>query len=153
MATEIQNTLKRGYVGVGLAALVTRSGSVLLIQRIGAHGNGQWSVPGGWMEQNETPLEGVERELFEEVGLRIAWPSFRFSNYVHTVHPEGISDITLWFRASYHDAGDTTDHNKFVLEQGKIANVGWFDRGELYRGIFPGEMFSPFIHQLNMGKI
>lgn len=153
METEIQQTLKRGYVGVGLAALVRRAGSVLLIQRIGAHGNGQWSVPGGWMEQNETPKEGIERELFEEVGLRIAWPYFTFLNYVHTVHPEGMSDITLWFVTDFHRSSGIPEYNKLILEQGKIADVGWFSREELYKGIFPGEMFSPFIHQLNMRKI
>lgn len=153
MPHEIQNTLKRGYVGVGLAALVRRAGSVLLIKRIGAHGDGQWSVPGGWMEQNETPGEGVERELFEEVGLRIAWPHFVFTNYVHTVHPEGISDITLWFVTDFYKTKDPGTYAEFVLEKDKIAEVGWFSREDLYKGNFPGEMFSPFLHQLNAGKI
>jgi 8-oxo-dGTP diphosphatase len=150
---EIQQTLKRGYVGVGLAALVRRSGSVLLIQRLGAHGNGQWTVPGGWMEQNETPKEGVARELFEEVGLTIEPDHFSFMNYVHTVHPEGISDITLWFVTDHLSHERLMDHSQFVLERDKIADVGWFSREELYKGKYPGEMFPPFIHQLNIGRI
>lgn len=33
-----------------------------------------WDIPGGHLEPGETPIEAMERELFEETGVRIASP-------------------------------------------------------------------------------
>ena len=41
---------------------------VLVIQR---RDNGQWEPPGGVLELGETPQEGVQREVFEETGVRV----------------------------------------------------------------------------------
>ncbi len=40
---------------------------VLLIQ----HHSGHWAFPKGHPEQEETPLQTAERELFEETGLKV----------------------------------------------------------------------------------
>ncbi len=46
-------------------------GRVLLVKR-GAHpAKGYWSIPGGKLRGGETLAEAVERELFEETGLRV----------------------------------------------------------------------------------
>lgn len=49
----------------GAAVILTRRGSGLR-----AHRN-QWALPGGRVDEGETPLEAVLRELEEEVGLRL----------------------------------------------------------------------------------
>lgn len=33
----------------------------------------KWLPPGGHLEENETPVEGIKREVFEETGLEIAF--------------------------------------------------------------------------------
>ena len=43
-------------------------GEILLIKRAD---DSSWGMPGGWVEDNETPDEAVKRELFEETGLSI----------------------------------------------------------------------------------
>src|ERR1700728_1190098 len=42
---------------------------VLLGCRYRAAGEGQWALPGGHVEHNETPLVTARRELLEETGL------------------------------------------------------------------------------------
>lgn len=47
---------------------------VLLIQRAFAPFAGYWTFPGGRMEPDETPMECVKRELFEETRLIVTDP-------------------------------------------------------------------------------
>src|SRR5215469_16272739 len=42
---------------------------ILLGRRYRSEGEGQWALPGGHVERNETPLKTARRELLEETGL------------------------------------------------------------------------------------
>lgn len=48
-------------------AVVVRDGKILLIQRSDDH---LWALPGGLAEVGESPAQAVERELWEESGVR-----------------------------------------------------------------------------------
>jgi bifunctional NMN adenylyltransferase/nudix hydrolase len=52
-------------------AVVVHAGALLLIQRARAPGKGLWALPGGFVDQDETLLEGCVRELHEETGLQL----------------------------------------------------------------------------------
>jgi 8-oxo-dGTP diphosphatase len=55
---------------VAVAAIVfDPEGRVLLVERAKPPGVGQWSVPGGKLEGNETLAQAVSREVREETGL------------------------------------------------------------------------------------
>jgi len=45
---------------------------LLLIRRLNAPGAGRWSLPGGRVEQAESDVEAVVREVAEETGLEVA---------------------------------------------------------------------------------
>ncbi len=50
-------------------------GRVLLLRHVPAKGWGDaWLTPGGWLEEGETVLEGLQREVREEVGLPLTEP-------------------------------------------------------------------------------
>ncbi len=53
------------------AAVVIHSGRVLLARRSGGYLHDLWEFPGGKLEPGETPAEAVERELVEELQLRV----------------------------------------------------------------------------------
>jgi ADP-ribose pyrophosphatase YjhB (NUDIX family) len=53
---------------VDVRGVVFREQRILLVQE--ALDAGRWTVPGGWADVNETPSEAVEREVYEESGLR-----------------------------------------------------------------------------------
>lgn len=60
-------------VHVVAAALIDADGRVLLAQRPeGKHLAGYWEFPGGKVEPGETPVQALQREIFEEVGVRVA---------------------------------------------------------------------------------
>ncbi|KAK8015403.1 NUDIX hydrolase domain-like protein [Apiospora arundinis] len=57
---------------VGVFALIRDDQNrILLGRRLSALGKGHWGLPGGHLEQGEDFSECVERETFEETGLRI----------------------------------------------------------------------------------
>ena len=61
--------LERPIVGVG--GVVIRDERTLLIRRVSAPLEGEWSIPGGMLELGETILEGVQRELLEETAIEV----------------------------------------------------------------------------------
>lgn len=55
-------------------AVVTQSGHVLLVQRRAQPGEGLWALPGGFLNQYETLVEGMLRELKEETKIDVPLP-------------------------------------------------------------------------------
>jgi 8-oxo-dGTP diphosphatase len=56
---------------VAAAAVVARDGKVLLVRRTMSPGQGQWTIPGGFVEFDEDPREAVAREVLEETGYQV----------------------------------------------------------------------------------
>ena len=56
---------------VAAAAIVAKDGQVLLVRRTMSPGQGQWTIPGGFVDFDEDPREAVVREVFEETGYRV----------------------------------------------------------------------------------
>ncbi|QQS02937.1 MAG: NUDIX hydrolase N-terminal domain-containing protein [Austwickia sp.] len=50
-------------------AVFDEAGRVLLVQEL--HDDGRWTLPGGWCDVLDTPTGAIEREVFEEAGLRV----------------------------------------------------------------------------------
>jgi len=57
-------------------ALLERDGRVLLGRRAIEPRRGHWDLPGGFLEEGEEPLDGLRREVREELGIDVepvAW--------------------------------------------------------------------------------
>lgn len=50
-------------------AVVVQGTKALLVKRNSVRGYGQWALPGGFLEANESTQEGALRELWEETGI------------------------------------------------------------------------------------
>lgn len=55
-------------MAIGVGALILRGEKVLLVER-GIPPVGRWTLPSGWIEQEDTLATGVVREVQEETGL------------------------------------------------------------------------------------
>ena len=103
-----------------------------MIKRQGSHGSGSWSVPGGWMEYGEAFEETAQREVMEEVGLKIK--NIRFGAVTNNVFPEDkIHSITVWVLSDY-ESGEPK-----ILVPDKISAMEWRDFGSL-----PQPLFKPW---------
>ena len=49
------------------AIFVQKVGRILLIKRLAAPDKGWWAIPGGHVDEGETPKEAAEREASEEI--------------------------------------------------------------------------------------
>ncbi len=58
-----------GY-SVGVGGAVVADGQLLLVRRASRRGRGNWQIPGGFVEQNETMELAVLREVEEEAGVK-----------------------------------------------------------------------------------
>ena len=114
---------------VGIAVIVRRDGQLLLGKRIGSHGPGTWSVPGGHLEYGETPAECAERELVEETGLTIT--SYDLGPWSNDIIEEGKHYITIYVFVKEFK-GELQN-----LEPHKCEGWEWFDWDHLPEPLFP----------------
>lgn len=64
---------------VTVDAVVVQSGHLLLVKRGHAPGIGLWALPGGFLNQEETMLDGCIRELREETKIKVPAPVLKGS--------------------------------------------------------------------------
>src|SRR5512135_3110638 len=57
-----------GY-NIGVGGAVVRDGRLLLVRRASRRGRGNWQLPGGFIEPDETIEHAVIREVQEEAGV------------------------------------------------------------------------------------
>jgi ADP-ribose pyrophosphatase YjhB (NUDIX family) len=57
-----------GY-NIGVGGAVVWDGKLLLVRRASRHGRGNWQLPGGFIEPDETIEQAVVREVQEEAGV------------------------------------------------------------------------------------
>ncbi|EHL07939.1 hydrolase, NUDIX family [Desulfitobacterium hafniense DP7] len=58
-----------GNFSLGVGGVVWHEGKVLLVQRAHNPGKGNWTIPGGYVEQDEQIAVAITREIREETGI------------------------------------------------------------------------------------
>lgn len=67
-ANERTRSSRYGTIGV-FASLFDKSGRILLVRQ--AYAAHRWTTPGGRVEDGESPLMALEREVLEEIGCEV----------------------------------------------------------------------------------
>jgi 8-oxo-dGTP diphosphatase len=82
-------------IDVAAGVLFNSAGSVLVAQRpAGTHQAGWWEFPGGKLAAGETPLQGLIRELQEELGIEVL-AAQALLQYRHE-YPERSVELHIW---------------------------------------------------------
>ncbi len=103
-------------------ALIVRDGKVLLIKRAIQPFRGHWDIPGGFLEVDEHPEDGVIREVEEETGLTIR-PTGLFGFYMDRYGEEGVHCLNIYFTACVIGGQEHTND--------EVTEIAWFGPDEL----------------------
>ncbi len=107
------NVLVATYVCVGE--------SILWIKRGIAPAVGKWAMPGGYMENDETPEAGASRELREETGIDVPADKMILVSVSSILH---MAQTHLVFRCHLEQEPDTARTEE-------AAEFGWFGEDDL----------------------
>ncbi len=122
MAQEIQEEL---FVGeVALKAFIGLEDRVLLSRDFGMT---NWDSPGGRMHFNESPKEGLMREVKEEIGIDIEVGDPFHTDVFTPINPNKSSRPR--FLVAYY-ATPSDPSQPFVLAPDEIEEARWFTKEE-----------------------
>ena len=100
---------------VAAATLIEQDGTVLLVRRANEPAQGLWTLPAGFIDAGEDPIEAAERECFEETGLNVKVTGL-LDVLTGQEHPRG-AHIVIFYRAEVLSGnlgpGDDVDRASF----------------------------------------
>lgn len=110
---------------VAVIGLVTLGAQVLLIRRAIDPAKGKWALPGGYMDAGELPVHALQRELSEEVALRVQVGKLLDTFPILT--PDGRN---LGVVLAYHAVPVDEQATELVCDA-ELSAAGWFAPGTL----------------------
>ena len=113
---------------VGVGVMIIKYGSVLLGERKGSHGEGEYAFPGGHLEYMESFEQCAHRETLEECGVEIEHIRFQFLANVKTYVPHHYVHIGL--------LADWKSGVPEVLEPEASGSWEWYDLDHLPHPLF-----------------
>jgi len=120
--------------------------SVLLIRRKYDPYKGQWAIPGGFVKHNESLEDSVERELYEETGIKI--------NYLEQLYSFGKLDRDPRGRVVSIAYFGLVRPNTFkIIASTDAEEVAWFSIDELPKLAFDHEEILKIAIERLQGKI
>lgn len=109
--------------------ILEKEGSILLLKQTNKQG-GKYTLVGGKVEVDETPIEALIRESREEAGITLLPVDLEL---VHTLYKEKGQErrISLYFRATHYEGKARSK------EPEKFKKVGWFPWNALPEKLSP----------------
>ncbi len=117
----MQDDESQHFIGKVAQKVILEHGDEILVCR--APGDLLWEFPGGRLHHGETPQKSLNREIYEELGIRIdAFAPFHvlLSHHVKS----NTHRILIVYRAH-------VDGTVFVLNQEELEEARWIPREEL----------------------
>lgn len=120
--------MDRPYVGIGV--MIIKDGKILLGKRAGSHGAGEYSFPGGHLENMESFEDCARREAREEAGVEIENVRLTVLTQVKAYPPKHFVQIGLTV--------DWKSGEPQVREPEKCEMWGWYELDNLPSPLFAG---------------
>lgn len=133
-----------------VAAGIVKGDNVFLARReepglVGGHL--KWELPGGKVEFGETPEQALEREIHEELGLRVIPQTL--IPYIHTNIWEKTGQKRHYAIICYQS--DLVGPNDFTLSGQLASKAAWFKKDEIdYNSTLPGT--REFVERLTVSR-
>ena len=122
--------MKRTQFPVTVHLLFIRENKILLARRFNTgYRDGEYSVPAGHLDGNETVVTAAAREAEEEVGVHIEAENIRFSSVMHRIEGDERVDFFVYVGA--------WDGEPFNAEPEKCDELRWVDMADLPGNIIP----------------
>lgn len=119
---DAEQVMGHGYNGLTVDAVVFYRGNILLVKRGRHPGKGLYALPGGYLNTNETTLQGAIRECREETGIKV-FPSDVFVERVFSDPARSLKARTVTvaygFHVPYHERGPNNVHRYLSLKDPK----------------------------------
>jgi 8-oxo-dGTP diphosphatase len=127
---------------VDVHLLLVRDDQMLLTQRRGGYGHGQWHLPSGKTEAGETIEDAVIREASEEVGVAVRPEDLRCVHALQVQHEGEEPRVGFFFEATRW-GGEPSNQ-----EPDKCSAVRWFAITGLPDGMvpYPAAGISGYLH-------
>ncbi|MFI6155091.1 NUDIX domain-containing protein [Kitasatospora sp. NPDC051170] len=106
-------------------------GEILLSQRGGPYGHGQWHAPSGKLDPGEKPAVGAARELHEETGLEVD-PEHLHLAYTVLHHQSPTTQRLGLFYVATEWSGEPVNR-----EPDKCLDLRWFAEHDLPEDLIP----------------
>lgn len=136
----------RGKVWLGAAAVVeNEKGEWLVVKKTYGGLKGLWSLPAGFVDDNETIDEAAVREVKEETGVDTQ--VCELIGFRTGVLKYGVSDHLAIFAATPKEANPT-----LCQCEREIAEVAWLPRHELQKGNDVSEMLRELSAKLQSAR-
>lgn len=105
-------------------AIIIKEEEILLVKNIGVD---HWSLPGGTLEEKETPFQGLKRELEEELGMSVEKPTYQLGTYI-SKHDNKENAVFIFV---------VHPDSFFYKKQWEIDKVQWFYLKDLPSNLSP----------------
>lgn len=129
-AQVIYNDTMRARFPATVHLIFLRNDQILLLRRFNTgYRDGEYTVPAGHLDGNETVIAAAMREAEEEVGVRVASGSLRFSHVMHRLEDDERVDFFLHVRE--------WDGEPFNAEPEKCDEVCWVNVNNLPANTIP----------------
>lgn len=107
-----------------------REKQILVLRRFNTgYADGQYSLPAGHLDGNETVIEAAAREAQEEVGVRLEAEHIRFSSVMHRLDGEE--------RVDFFVEVQTWDGEPVNAEPEKCDDIRWVNVDDLPTNTIP----------------
>ena len=98
------------------------AGRILLCRRAIEPRYGYWTLPAGFMENDETAAQGARRETLEEAGARI-----ELAGAFSLISVPAVNQVHLFYRARLLDLDFAPGEETLELQLADEASVPWAD--------------------------